>query len=133
MIFTNEFQISWVMYSSNDFRIQTSFSKLGFWVVLTHFSKCMIWVLWLLKFIVITCWIRLYGFGYRSKRKSSSHGLTSDWIKASEVLNLIKTCEILNSLSCICWGVMGMRWWLNFSNWFTLMIKSELIKKAMCC
>jgi len=49
MVFTISFQMAWVMYSSNDFWIQPSFSELCFWVDLIHFSKCMIWLLLFLE------------------------------------------------------------------------------------
>jgi len=63
--------------------------------------------------IVITCWIRLCGLGYCSKRKNSSLELIFDWIKANEFLNLVKLVESCISFHCLCWGVMRMRWWMQ--------------------
>lgn len=114
MVFIYEFQIPWVMYSSKDFHIQTSFLKLNFWVDWPIFKKVRIGYCFfriLLSYLIEFDYVDL-----DIVRKEKTQVLKkSIWLKQSKCSpKPCKCSRIVYFPSLSIFGVMRMRWWVHY-------------------
>lgn len=104
MVFTNSFQMTWILYSVMIFGFKPHFWNRVFELIWPTFQSIWYECCYFHNLIVITCWIRLCGLGYCSKRKISSLELIFDWIKGKWISKPCKTCGILYFLSLCALG-----------------------------